>query len=842
MMSKRVSRKIADFFQWVYDKVLTSEQRGRIKKFLSENQKQFLKSKFKNGKKQIQLDKIDRVKYRLTSLGFNGKAYDDLKMMYKNSEDDNMRKLAGWELALWHANQYTSDDAEQCIKYLEGTFKNEKEFGNIKKNAILQAECLDLLGKIEEAKKVILKALQIKDDPDLFLSYANLEPELQTKIEYINKALSIKKLSNISISDSGKTMYDRLKGRKGEDPRKLIKNVIPKVTVIIPVYNAEEGLTTALDSVLSQTWTNLEIIVVDDCSTDSTVTIVNEYIKKDSRVLLIKTETNSGPYIARNLALKKSTGTYVTINDADDWSHPQKIERQVTHLEGNPKVIGNTSQQSRATNELKFFRRGKPGHFIFSNMSSFMFRREPVLEKIGYWDSVRFGADSEFIKRVKLVFGDKSVIELTTGPLSFQRQTNTSLTGSSAFGFPGYFMGARKEYTEAQTYYHSNTENYYYNFPQKQRPFPIPEPMLPSRESTNDEKRKFDVIIVSDFRLDGGSTISNLEEIKAQKEMGFRTGLIQLARYDYSPKKFINSKIRDTIDGVNVQMLVYGEQVACRLLIIRYPPVLEEWQRFVPSVEAEFACVIVNQTPMSDYGDTGIKRFDIIKCNRHLQEYFGVSGTWYPIGPLVRKTLYKHHKKEIEEISLGNDDWNNIINIKEWRRESYEPNKEKIKIGRHSRDHVVKWPENKDELLEIYPVNDNFEVHVLGGGEIPRGILGKLPENWRVYNFDEKEPKEFLATLDVFVYYTHSDWVESFGRVIIEAMAVGVPVILPYEYKELFGEAAIYAFPSEVQKKVELLIADEKKYQEQIEIANDYVEKHFGYTKHGQRLAKYTKI
>ncbi len=145
------------------------------------------------------------------------------------------------------------------------------------------------------------------------------------------------------------------------------------MTVIIPAYNVEHVIRSSLDSVLAQTWTNLEIIVVDDCSTDTTVEIVKTYVQRDARVQLIRTETNSGPYVARNLALSQATGDFVTVNDADDWSHPKKIETQVQHLIENPSVIANTSQQARATESLRFYRRGKPGEYIFANLSSLMF-------------------------------------------------------------------------------------------------------------------------------------------------------------------------------------------------------------------------------------------------------------------------------------------------------------------------------------------------------------------------------------------------------------------------------------------------------------------------------------
>src|SRR5699024_11366408 len=84
-----------------------------------------------------------------------------------------------------------------------------------------------------------------------------------------------------------------------------------------------------------------------------------------------------------------------------------------------------------------------------------IFRREPVLEKIGYWDEVRFAADGEFKRRLIQAFGKEAVIDLETGPLSLPEQSSTSLTGSSAFGYAGFFMGARKEDVDSFTDYRS---------------------------------------------------------------------------------------------------------------------------------------------------------------------------------------------------------------------------------------------------------------------------------------------------------------------------------------------------------------------------------------------------
>ena len=103
---------------------------------------------------------------------------------------------------------------------------------------------------------------------------------------------------------------------------------LPLVSVIIPAYNAEAFIARTIESVLQQTYKNLEIIVVDDGSTDRTAEIVQELTQTDSRLQLIQ-QFNSGVAAARNLAIKKSQGEFIAPIDADDIWYPTNIEKQV---------------------------------------------------------------------------------------------------------------------------------------------------------------------------------------------------------------------------------------------------------------------------------------------------------------------------------------------------------------------------------------------------------------------------------------------------------------------------------------------------------------------------------
>ena len=104
------------------------------------------------------------------------------------------------------------------------------------------------------------------------------------------------------------------------------------VSIIVPVYNASKFLDDTVNSVLNQTYTNWELILVNDCSTDNSVEIIKKYAKKDKRIKLVNNEINSKAAISRNNGIKEAKGKYLCYLDADDLWDKEKLEKQVNFM------------------------------------------------------------------------------------------------------------------------------------------------------------------------------------------------------------------------------------------------------------------------------------------------------------------------------------------------------------------------------------------------------------------------------------------------------------------------------------------------------------------------------
>jgi len=167
------------------------------------------------------------------------------------------------------------------------------------------------------------------------------------------------------------------------------------VSVVIACRNCEEYISKCIDSILTQTHKNLEVLVCDDASTDSSIDILLEYEKKDKRIRVLKNFNNLMAAASRNRCIEISKGKYIVIQDADDFSTPDRITILLNYLEKNPEVsfissaayLFSTSDIQADSVMVKKKKKPTKKDFLWGLPfihGSTMFRRECIIRIGGY--------------------------------------------------------------------------------------------------------------------------------------------------------------------------------------------------------------------------------------------------------------------------------------------------------------------------------------------------------------------------------------------------------------------------------------------------------------------------
>ena len=317
---------------------------------------------------------------------------------------------------------------------------------------------------------------------------------------WICAALAQNQLEAVTFGD--RNAQTQLDGIAAQIPEDSYISGVELVSVIMPARNSQTWIETAMRSVLNQTWRSIELIVVDDASDDQTLEVVQRVAQTDSRVVVISSEEQRGAYGARNLALEVARGDFITVHDADDWSHPRKIEIQAKSLLANPMQMANLTQSARVRDEDMSFHNYLGREILRQNSSSLMARRE-VFETLGFWDEVMFGADSEFHHRVLAAYGSECAPVLDAGVLSFTRYHSESLTGGGIGGMALGVTGAREQYALNFAQWHAqnayNPELLRMERAAQTRPFEVPN----ESSSALSERHMAEVLVAGDFSEDG---------------------------------------------------------------------------------------------------------------------------------------------------------------------------------------------------------------------------------------------------------------------------------------------------------------------------------------------------
>lgn len=232
----------------------------------------------------------------------------------------------------------------------------------------------------------------------------------------------------------------------------------PLVSVLMTAFNAEETIEAAVRSVLAQTWRNLEVLIVDDGSTDETWAKLRALQRSDSRVSLHRNPVNSGAYVSKNIAFRLSRGNWITCHDADDWCHPRRIEDHVrfaTERDAAASVMRMVRLRSDGIcASLSPVSRNSPDGVAKEAPISALFRRDFFEQKLGAWDVVKVGGDSEILHRARTVapsaYADFPYVGL------FCLDSPRGLTGDPVLGISHISgpSGPRRAYVEAWKAWH----------------------------------------------------------------------------------------------------------------------------------------------------------------------------------------------------------------------------------------------------------------------------------------------------------------------------------------------------------------------------------------------------
>lgn len=458
-----------------------------------------------------------------------------------------VRAEAAWVLSRRALAEKRYADALNWVRFARAL---QPARGWDKGHTLVETECLIKTGQAEAARQKLQAVLEMDTtESDYYLALAN------TWAAALDDSASDEARAQVDAERLAclQALYERYPGIapvvRHDPAQPLILNNLaaqtnqlsesdrsvqgPKVSVLMPVYNAAETMHKAIRGLREQTWQNLEIIPVDDCSTDDSWAVLQHYAEQDSRIKPIQHTVNQGAYGARLTALAQATGDYITVHDADDWSHPQKIQVQVEALQRQPAMKACMTSWCRVHPDMTVALLGAiPGKFMQrQNESSLMFHRT-LVEHIGSWDPVRAGGDTEYIWRIQAAFGKEAVQVIEDDlPLSFSLTQSDSLTQSGPTHVRTIFDGTRRVYREAQKWWHSRT-------PPEQlklngeaisgRPFPAPANMLHKQGQT----LTFDRVLIADFAAKGELRTWLWEAVQTALQTDDRIALFQWRHFE----------------------------------------------------------------------------------------------------------------------------------------------------------------------------------------------------------------------------------------------------------------------------------------------------------------------
>ena len=770
---------------------------------------------------------------RLLWAGFASDAVEQLKALSGSNADPEERAAAAWALARWfasignYANALAELGAAKAV-IAEGNWDRDHH--------LLEISVLVELGRTHDAELALQRALSSWGElPEICLLAASVvnigasteDDRIVTdsrRLAWINKPFIAAALVPIELSDPLRPLaFDNL---TTPAVAKHPKACSAKLSVIMPAYNAAETLPTALKSVLAQSWDNLEVLAVDDASTDDTWSIIQSFAASDGRVKPLRHNENSGTYAARNTGLRHASGDLVTVHDADDWSHAEKFAIQATDLleAGTPL---NITLSVRIFPDLTVRLKAINTAILYHYIGSLMAKRSDLIA-VGGWDEPLTGADDELYHRLLALYRLEPKPICPGVPLTLMLARPDSLSASRTTGVATIKYGALRQYKEAYRYWHAaETAKAEPDLEISQRARPFPIPAICKTQPAG--QLCYDVLYVSDFSEPDETAVFNAWMIEAGHYLGLKQAWFQWPNFD-SPDRPVDAEVRKRAHANMADCVVAGEKVYCKVVVLYHPEILNHLPNPLPRVKAR-ACILVADKAPSANGQS----YDIDRALQAVHAAFGVKPIVAPVSPSSRSSIRAAAKRT----PLSPRNWLPPLDAAAWKRDAMTWNGDRSPvIGGYTLlylDHSLFGP----KLRAAYCADRACEMRIFQTGKKNDASPEDAPANWIFVSPDETGAREFLSTLDVCVCYPHRKAAGVLDRAPIEAMAVGVPVILPPRWREVYGNAAVYAEPKEVFDAISAIWHSKVKYEKQVVRGFRFVEGNCSYQDYAERLRPY---